>query len=477
MSQTMRRYVGRRETMAFGIANGGQTFGFGLVVNFLNYFYINIFRVDPKIVALLLFMAGIWDIVNNPLMGVIIDKTRTRYGKLQPFLRAGLLPQAAATCLLFAGPFFFPNASPTAPSKVLYMFVTYFVWEMCYTVTDVSFWGLSAALSPTPDDRARAITSSSLFSTILGSLPYIIVLLLMDAAALPGSRVKMSTVFLALGLIAGTIGMGIFSLAAIFVRERLQQSEERPNFRESLSQLVTNKPLRLILTANLIWSLCSVGYVFAIYYYTDVLGRASIGLLTEIPGAVLGFVSYAFVPFLRKRMDSRQTMLLVQISASIAQMLVFAVGIRHYENAAVMVPVLMLFISFITLFTGVMSVVPGEMMAQATDYSEWKTGKRSEGISFSMRIVTTKINGTISQSIGALALAAIGYVPGGNGVRAPQPQPVRFRIFAMFILLPAIIRLIGTIPYFFYDLVGEKRDTMLRELTERRKAAMAASDK
>ena len=79
-----RRYVGTKENLVFGIANGGQVMSFTLITSYLTYFYVNIFNIDPKIVATMLFLEGIWDTLNDPLMGTIVDRTRTRAGKLRP---------------------------------------------------------------------------------------------------------------------------------------------------------------------------------------------------------------------------------------------------------------------------------------------------------------------------------------------------------------------------------------------------------
>ena len=81
-----RRYVGTKENLVFGVANGGQVMSFTLITSYLTYFYVNIFNIDPKIVATMLFLEGIWDTLNDPLMGTIVDRTRTRAGKLRPYL-------------------------------------------------------------------------------------------------------------------------------------------------------------------------------------------------------------------------------------------------------------------------------------------------------------------------------------------------------------------------------------------------------
>ncbi|MEG2117316.1 MAG: MFS transporter, partial [Clostridia bacterium] len=78
-----KRYVGAKEIRMYGIANGGQVFGYNLVTSYLSFFFVTVFGIDPKIVSIMFVAVGIWDTLNDPLMGSIIDKTRTRFGKLR----------------------------------------------------------------------------------------------------------------------------------------------------------------------------------------------------------------------------------------------------------------------------------------------------------------------------------------------------------------------------------------------------------
>lgn len=114
------------------------------------------------------------------------------------------------------------------------------------------------------------------------------------------------------------------------------------------------------------------------------------------------------------------------------------------------------------------NAVPTELLAETTDYAEWKTGIRNEGIAFSLRNSTYKINGTIVQGIVAFALGAIGYVTANGDARAVQTEEVKLGIWTVFSLTPAVMSLLSAIPLFFYDLVGEKRARMFRELEARR---------
>lgn len=462
------RLVGNGEAAAYGFAGGGQVFGYSLVTGYLMYFYINVFHIDSRVVGLMLFIEGIWDIVNNPLAGMVIDRTRTKHGKMIPYLRIFMAPLAVFTILLFIGPYLLHNPSAFAPSKIAWMFITYFGWEIFYTITDVSYWGLSAAISPNEQDRNWVLTCNNVAQNIGSTIPFIIVPILMDYSAANPANLEMRGVFLTLGLAAGIIGIGLFSLVGICCKERVEQSPEGSSFRESARELVRNPGLRLIVLSGLIRSLAGVGSVLQNYYFIDVLGYASMGVLVGTPAAVTWCFSYALLPRIRRRYNARQFSILSAALIGASWLLAFVIGLRWYQSAAVMVPVLMVQNAIFGLISAPASIIQNEMLADATDYSEWTTGKRSEGITFSLRITTVKIGGTIVQSIGSVLLSLIGYVTSPDNARVSQSNAVQFRIWIIFALIPGIIYLLSAIPFFFYDLIGEKRERMRRELEDRR---------
>ena len=165
------RYVGVRENLAYGFANAGQVFGYNLVAGgYLSLFFIKVFGIPSEAVSLMILILGAWDTINDPLMGGIIDKTRTRYGKLRPYLLFVPIPLSIATIMLFAGPEILADAKSTT-IKIVYMYISYFVWEFFYTIGDVPFWGMSTAISPSPSDRTRAISTARFISSILAVLP------------------------------------------------------------------------------------------------------------------------------------------------------------------------------------------------------------------------------------------------------------------------------------------------------------------
>lgn len=459
------------EIAAYSAAGVGQNICYALVTGYLMYFYINVFRIDPRAVGLMLFIEGIWDIVNNPLCGMVIDRTRTKWGKMLPFLRGGTAPLALFTVLLFAGPYIIKDPSPMSLAKIAYMFLTYLLWELFYSITDVAYWGLSAAISPLEADRRRVMTAVNAAVSVGNALPAFTVPLLLDYSATNSEKISASALFLLLGLAAGVGGIGLFSLSGLCVKERVAQSKEGAHFRESLRELSRNRGLRIIVLSGLVRSLSGVSGVFMTYYFIDVLGYAGFSVLAQIPSVLTWALSYALLPAVRRRFSARTIALGSNLLYGGIWLITFLIGLKYYRSAAVMLPVLMVGVGVMGLINAPSEIVLNEMLADASDYTEWKTGKRSEGISFSLRITTVKIGGTVVQAAASGLLWLIGYATSPDSARVPQSDAVQFRIFLILALVPAIMYILSAVPYFFYDLTGEKRQQMRAELEERRHQA------
>lgn len=452
------------EIAAYSVAGVGQNICYALVTGYLMYFYINVFRIDPRAVGLMLFVEGIWDIVNNPLCGMVIDRTRTKWGKMLPFLRGGTAPLALFTVLLFAGPYILKDPSPMSPAKIAYMFVTYLLWELFYSITDVAYWGLSAAVSPLESDRRRVMTAVNAAVSVGNALPAFTVPLLLDYSAANGEKISAFALFLLLGLAAGVGGIGLFSLSGFCVKERVAQSKEGAQFRESLRELSRNRGLRIIVLSGLIRSLSGVSGVFMTYYFIDVLGYAGFSVLAQIPSVLTWALSYALLPAVRRRFSARTIAFGSNLLYGGVWLITFLIGLKYYRSAVVMLPVLMVGTGVMGLINAPSEIVLNEMLADASDYTEWKTGKRSEGISFSLRITTVKIGGTVVQAAASGLLWLIGYATSPDSARVPQSDAVQFRIFLILALVPAMMYILSAVPYFFYDLTGEKRQKMRDEL-------------
>lgn len=467
------RYVGVKENLAYGFANAGQVFGYNLVAGgYLSLFFTKVFGIPEAAVATMILVLGIWDTVNDPLMGSIIDKTRTRYGKLRPFLMLVPLPLSVATIMLFAGPEILADVKSTTV-KIIYMYISYFIWEFFYTIGDVPFWGMSTAISPSPSDRTRAISTARFISSALGGLSTTFLVVMMDFSNKGVWKLTLSQDFLILAVIAGTGGMALFSLAGYKTKERVVQSIKEPSVLEGFKVMFKNKPLLLIITGNVIGTLSGLASVFQTYYYSEVLDLNSAVLWINLPGTILGFLTYMLIPKLKKKLDNRQIVMLNIVTRFVVSTIVFVLGLKFYNSNIVVISVLLMLRNFVfSFFDTINMVIPTEMIGDTVDYMEWKTGERNEGVSFSVLTFVGKLTGSVSTSIGTALLPVIGlsFSEGANGQKiAVKGDKTDLYIWALFTVIPFALGLLTLIPYLFYDLTGDKLKMIREEMAERRK--------
>lgn len=460
--------LSKKETLIYGIANGGQVFGYSLITSYLMYFYLNVFLIDAKIISFIFLIGGIWDTVNNPLIGMFIDHKSNSRGKLTSVIKRFTPFQCIVTILIFAGPLFITDSSYKSPVKIIYLLATYFLWEFFYSITDVAFGGLIAVISPNPNERQRAISASNICNQLAASIVVVAVPVMLDLSKSKKINISLDTVFMAMGLIAGVIGVGLFSLSGYFVKERIIQSKPKQSIKELLYCICRNKPLCLLLISNLITSFAGISEAFSTYYYLDVLGYASMAIITAAPAFVISLISYSFIKYGKRHFNNKRLLILSNLSASAIQFALFLIGIKHYSELKIMLPAMIICNCLTALFAGMLNTLPTEMLTEAADYAEWKTGIRIEGIAFSLKISTVKIYGTIAQGIAAFLLSIIGYTASQAGQTAVQTDIVQQRIWAVYSLIPVIIRILSIIPMLFYNIVEDERNRMFEELKKQR---------
>ena len=472
MAEKETRYVGVKENLAYGFANAGQVFGYNLVAGgYLSLFFTKVFEIPAGAVSTMIIILGMWDTINDPIMGSLIDKTRTRYGKLRPYLLFVPIPLAIATIMLFAGPEILADAK-SMTIKIVYMYISYFIWEFFYTIGDVPFWGMSTAISPSPSDRTRAISTARFISSILGGLSTTALVVMMDLSNNGAWKLTLSQDFLILAVIAGFMLVFVFSLAGRKTKERVVQTIKEPSVLEGFKVMLKNKPLLLIIIGNVLGALGGLAGVFQTYYFDTVLNLNSAVLWITLPGTIFGFLTYLLIPKLKKKFDNRQIVIMNILCRLCVGTAVFLIGLKFYNTSVLGVSILLMIQNFIfSFFNTINMVIPTEMIGDTVDYMEWKTGERNEGVSFSVLTFVNKLTGSISLSLGTALLPIIGlsFVENEAGMKIPvKGDKTDLYIWALFTLIPHILCLLSLIPYLFYDLTGNKLNQIRSDMAQRR---------
>ena len=459
-----RRYVGKRETIAYILYDISASFN---ISKYSTRFIYDVVLIDFKYLVILNFFGGIWDVINDTFIGVIVDRTRTRYGKFRPYLLFMIPPLSLFGMLYWCIPVFFPNTSALYLPKFIFYFALSVISETAGTFTGMASGGLLATITPHPNDRTRLITSAELISGLLGEkLPELLMGLFIDLINHKVLNWSMRNLYMSMGIFTAVISSAMSIYFFIVSKERVMQSIEKPSIIQGLKSILNNKPLLLITLSSFLSS-------FAVSnsrtdYYIDVLGSASITTIVGIPGALVSPSSYALVPWARKRFSTKAIWVFEDLWTDMCWLFVFSVGLinKNYQKRSVMIPILMIEETLEMFVFGLRRVIPKELNNEAMDYCEWKNGYRTEAMTGVAKSLILKLQGVVMSMIKNIILGKIGYVQGLE--IGTQKEKTKLWMFMLCTGVPVITGALGVLPKMFYNLTGERRDKMYEELFERR---------
>lgn len=443
----------QKDFFSYSFAGLGQNMIYGIMNSYLMIFYTRVFGVDSKAVGRMFLAAKLWDAANDPLMGSVIDKTRTRWGKIRPYLLWTPIPIAIITVLLFTAPDLTPSG------KIVYMYITYIMWGMLYTVCDVPYWSLSSVMTPNELERTKLVSFTRFLTGVGMAAPTVMVSLLFALQKTPsaGSAVgDEKHIYFITAVAMSVVGAGLLSLGFFGTKERVSQSEDKPSLKESFGYLFKNKPLMMILLCNLLAFPKAIQGASQAYVATYLLGGGEWVAILGIPGAISSTLSYTFTPALVRRFGAIKTYIIANVYTLIPMAIMYFVGFKS-------IPVILIFLFLTGLSGGTIGVIPTILIADCVDYMEWQTGQRAEGVSFSVQTFMAKASA-------ALQGWALGYLlawaqTGGADAVSYDPD----KLWSVYTIIPALGSVLCIIPLIFYDLKGEKLERVRRELPLRRK--------
>lgn len=430
----------RTQSLAIVTAGFGQNLVLTTVTTFILVYllqYAGISSAGMAVVTIIITVAKIVDAITDPIMGALIDMTRTRWGKLRPYILFSAAPIAALTALMFSVP------DVSEPLQLVYFGVVYLLWGFAYTVCDVPFWGLIGSAFPEPTRRTRVIGNVRAFGAIsLGlatlGMPWL-------ARALSGGGETTGSGWSYAVLLISVIGMSMFLLAFFFTRERPSAlAQGRLTFRQLGGTLIRNTPLLMVLLGSVLgfgrYIVQAGGAVFVVVAYGDE------GLFTLIGAAIIiGMVVSSFTaPLLLRWMSGRTLIVGSSLLGAVFYVAMYFVG---YAN--ILWIVVFIFLTGLTL--GVFLVVQATMIADAVDDVEKRTGVRNDGISFATLTFVSKIMSALAVLVFGLFVVAAGYEQGA--VITPEMQNT---VFISITLVPALSCLVSAVPFLFYRLGGKR---------------------
>ena len=423
-----------RSKIGYGVGTIGKSMSYGLASGFISYWFLSGLGLSPAFLGVMLFVARLWDGVNDLLMGAIIDSTRTKWGKFRPWMVIGAVTNAAVTVLLFTNPGF------RGVGLYVYATVCFVLWDMTYTMIDVSYWAMIPALTLDSHDRDQV----SMLPRIFGGAAGIVGAFTLQITDKLGGVANGG--FMKYALLTSGIYILTVLICAGTVRERIapppQQKEERFSLIRSAKILFHNDQALVIVVIMILFNLAiNLTNAVNVFYFVFVIGsKDQYTFFTILLGAsqAIGLLGY---PLFSKWFGRNRVNIASLVLPCIGYLLMFLSTLfLHGQFLPFAAAAFVMSAGF-----GSMGVMQNVMLADAVDYGEWRTGERNEGVIFSMLTFLSKVAAGLSSLITMLGFAAVGFE--GKEDSVATPQAVNCIEFMMYIL-PPLMLLVALAIYF-----------------------------
>ena len=506
----------------------GQNLIYNIVATGLYFYFQNVICLPAMALGWIMTIARVWDAINDPMMGTIVDKTKTKWGKCRPYLIIfpGII--GVVTILTFINSNY-ANATTTAQKALIigWAAVSYVAWGMCFTVCDIPLWGITSLMTEDENDRSKILGLARMVAGVGGIGVLVVQIAQALGTAFVGNLDKSAPDYAELvqkanqkGFIITVIIMTVvasilFEFAGIATRERVQKSEKSYTFKENFKIMFSNKPFRQILISGILRSpiqlLMIVAMTLVTYYYangnimnilaTDASGKITginfkilIGLGCVALGLFVGqFVAMGITPLLIKKFEKKTLYNFYSIAGAVPFALIYVFfkisgGDLTSTVWSIVTGICMLFGS--AAFGGI-NVLQSVMIADCVDYEEYYNGVRTDGVFFSGQSFITKLAAGLSTIISSVVYSIVGY--SGKNVDILNKAIANGESFitydggtgkgkyaaAMFFLIsipPAIGMLLSAIPTLKYAMTDKEHENILAELVSRRRTAKEKTD-
>lgn len=477
---TKQKHMNFKEIAAYSLG----LFGFQAIVGLLNSyqaeFDASILGADIAVVGILILVAKIVSAVFDPVVGNLIDRSKSKRGKFKSMILYSIAPLLIMTAVVFL----------KVPFKgfglYAWIFITYLIWSLAMTLGDVPSQGIASVLTPNPTERTNVVSISNTFKQIGFSACVVIVPI--ACLIIPGgSRVfvksgetdtpMISSEYLFTAVLTAVLGCLLFALIPMLNKERVPYvSGEKTTFGDMVRALKQNKPLMLVIVSYFLGFGRQMAMGIQVQAANVLLGSQNLVAVLGIVTAVGSMISMAICPFLIKKMGEKKVYLLMSFYGFAVSILSFIIGYFWFRNPENMVLTILFYASLflIGLQFGAVTLMPMIMTADCVDYYEYETGKRMEGAAYSILTLTIKVCLALGTALGLVFVQFSGYSDAVSQITAGTLSGFDVHtkdvIFFAYTAVPGILALLSTIPMFKYDIVGEKKAKIASELSARRAA-------
>ncbi|MCM1115663.1 MAG: MFS transporter [Clostridium sp.] len=512
MDKKVQTYTGK-ELRGYLVGMFGQNMIYNIVATGLVSYYLQfILKIPVMAIGVIVAVARVWDAVNDPMMGTIVDRTRSKWGKCRPYLIIFPAIIGAMTILCFANGIY-TNAETQAQKVIIVAVaaVTYILWGMCFTVCDIPLWGITSLMTEDENDRSKILGLARLAAGVGG-----IGVLIVQIGQVMGSVFSKNIAegdpnydaliesanqkgFIVAVVVLTVISTILFEFAGLRTKERVEVNEKKYTFKENFKIMWQCRPFRQILISGILRSpiqlLMLIAMSFVTYYYangnimnfiTD--DGLNWGMLINIGLIAIGifagqFVAMAITPALSKKIENKKLYNFFSVAGAVPFAMLFVLYKLSGGDLTSIFWVILTSLMFMLASAGMggINVLQSIMIADCVDYEEYHHNIRPDGVFFSGQSFITKLSGGIAALIQSIAYSQVHF--SDEAIKVMESELNKGTSFVtyndgkfaavMFFLIsipPAIGMLLSAIPTANFAMSDKEHSKILGELVARRAA-------
>ncbi len=452
-----------KSKLGYGIGAVGLDLSYGMFYSFLAKYLTDVLGLGAGFLLVLTPVARIWDGINDPMMGTIVDNTRTKMGKYRPWILTGSLLNAVVLVLLFTNPF-----KLTGVALCIYVAIMYVAWGMSNTLADIPYWSMVPSFTSDPKERNLISTLARTFSGLgqgIVSIGAPIIMTLVSVTESPDGTGKVhdERSYFICALVCAVSLVFFSSLSVATTKETITtKATEKFSFKRALDIIKSNDQLLVFMLFAMIsnagWYLTSG---VATYYFDVVIGDPSAQSLFSTFQAVGSVLGLLLLPFLTKYMSKRKA---YQTSLILAALGYVGMSVGAFTSSLIVMD-----ISYLICAVGMASMFIAQtiFLADVVDYGEVKMGFRAESITFSMKGFLQKMAYTLQTII---LFSSLGISKYDGEAHAQNPEGAKLAITLMLCVIPAVLFVISLVIFTKkFKLHGSFMDEITAKVTENRK--------
>jgi len=437
--------------VVYGTGDLGFSMNNSIISAYFTIYMMDVIGLSPALVAVILFFGRSWDWINDPIVGHLSDRTRTRWGRRRPFLLFGAIPFGLSFILLWLS----PNFSETG--LVIYYTLGYIVYEALATTVYMPYYSLTPELTEDYDERTQ-LTSFRMFFNIIGSLTAYVFPMLVIGSMVPENTKRV----LLMGVIAGAIAATPLLLVFLGTKEKKEYMiEKRPKLIPSLKAALKNRPFVFAAGIYLLtWMTIVVVETNLLIYIKYIIQRENQSTIIMASIFVTAILALPIWNWAAKHWNKRLAYIMgVAFWAVVMMVLILVTPETPFW-------VIMILCVMAGMGVSAAQVLPWSIIPDAIEWDEWKTFERHEGMFYSLITLLGKIANSIAVPLSLMVLEVTGYLSGS----VVQPDSAMMGIRLVIGPIPAILLTGGIVFAIFYPLSREQHHKIVEELRLRREA-------